>query len=561
MTNGTYDYIVVGGGSAGCVLASRLSENPSIRVLLLEAGGSNRHLWSHVPLGVGKVLTTSRLLWAAETEPESELHGTRMDWPSGKMIGGSSSINGMVFVRGHPTKYNAWRDTGCSGWGYEDLLPFFRRLEDCPFGDLATRGRGGPIGVTEVAGDQITDSFIAACQQAGYPRITDYNSDPSEGAAPLQLSVRNGRRSSTATGYLYPALARPNLQVITGATALRVLIAGQRAIGVEYYAGGDLRQAQAEGEVLLCAGAIRSPQILELSGIGNEKILQQQGIKLIHHLPGVGENLQDHLMVRIAFQCTVPRTVNDLFRNPLYLLREAARYLLFRHGLFATPALTALAYLRSHPEAPYPDIRMQLGLMSGTSRLSVSQKTGLDRFSGFHLGVYDLYPDSRGSLHIVSADPTTSPRIQANYLSHPKDQAVSIASLKLIRHIASQPALKSLIVRESRPGPEIASDEDLLDYVRRTGHTCWHPVGTCRMGLGPDAVVDPELCVYGVSGLRVVDASVMPFLVASNTNVPTVAIAEKAAALITDDKSRRAEAITIDGARLQPKQLGRCIAE
>lgn len=531
-----YDFIIIGAGSAGCVLANRLTEDARTRVLLLEAGESDNHLWIRVPLGVGKALMNPVYIWSAETEPEPELRGNRVYWPSGKLLGGSSSVNGMLFVRGHPAKYDEWRDTGCPGWGYKDILPYFKRLEDCVFGDPVYRGKSGPIGVTEVAGDPLSDAFLEACVQAGYPKASDYNIEP-EGAAYLQLSTRKGMRCSAAVGYLHPALSRPNLRLIADATATKLLFEGRRAIGVSYRVGYENRQAHARQEVLVCAGAIRSPQLLELSGVGDGKILRRYGIDVIQHLPGVGENLQDHLIARMSYECSRPVTVNDMVHNPLYMFREAAKFLLFRRGVFATPSLTAHAYVRSRPDLAYPDIRLQIGLTSGTGRLSTSRDSGLDPHSGFHLGAYYLFPQSRGSIHIASQSPSDPPRIRANYLTQREDRRVAVEALKLVRRIAGQTPLSRFIVREVRPGPEVTTDQALLEYFRQTGSTCWHPSGTCQMGFGPEAVVDPELRVHGVDGLRVVDASIMPFLVSSNTNIPTIMIAEKAADLIASGRS------------------------
>jgi len=530
-----YDYVIVGAGSAGCTLAARLTESGKHSALLLEAGGSDRRLWVRVPLGVGKLLNDESYVWKANTQPQAELNGNRLYWPSGRILGGSSSVNGLVYVRGHPAKYDEWAAAGCLGWGYADVLPYFKKLEDCTFGDPKVRGRGGPIAVTEVAGGPISDAFVSACGEAGYPRVADYNAYLPDGAAPLQINTRNGLRCSASVAYLAPAMRRSNLRVVTGALATRVLFDGTRASGVSYAVGGQQKQARARREVLLAAGAIRSPQLLELSGIGEAALLRERGIDVVAHLPGVGRNLQDHLMPRITFECNRAVTVNDMLRNPLNLAASALRYLFFRDGLFATTTLTALAYVRGRASSPYPDIRLQSALISAESRFSTSIKTGIDPFPGFHIGGYFMYPVSRGELHIGSRDAAEAPKINANYLADPLDREMIVAVLKLARKIASQPSLARLIVRETRPGPQVATDDELLDYARRTGQTCWHPSGTCKMGSGTDAVVDAELRVRGTASLRVIDYSVVPFLTASNTNIPTIMIAEKGAELVLRD--------------------------
>lgn len=526
------DYLIIGAGSAGCVLANRLSEDSAASVIVAEAGGSDDSLWMRLPIGLGKVVTNPRYTWQAYTEPDPGLGGLSLAWQSGRCLGGSSSINGMIAVRGHPQKYDSWKAAGCPGWGYDDVLPYFMKLEDTACGDDRVRGRNGPISVSEVEPDDITNGFLDACVEAGIPRARDYNGGVPDGAAPLQLTVRNGVRCSAARAYLDPAKSRKNLSVRTDMTCVRLLIQDGRITGAVFEQGNQRFVINARRAVVLTAGAIRSPQILELSGIGDGARLQKHAIEVVSHMPAVGENLQDHLMGRVSFRAHGGTTANDLILNRFRLVLSAAHYGLTRRGIFATPTLMALAYVRSRAEEQCPDIRVQLGLSSGTGRLSMSPKDGLDNHSGFHLGAYFLYPKSRGSIHIQSRDVRIQPAITANYLADPRDQEVAVACMRIIRDIARQPSLSRFIAEETRPGSEITTDNELLDSFKSTGNTCWHPIGTCRMGSDEHAVVDPSLKLRGFEGLYIADASVMPFLVASNTNLPVVMIAEKAADLI-----------------------------
>ena len=526
----TYDYIVVGAGSAGCAVANGLSERPDVRVLLIEAGGKPDSFWFKVPLGIGKLLV-DQAIWHYWSEPE--LGGRSIEWPHGRVLGGSSSVNGMLFVRGEPRRHDEWRDAGCPGWGYADVLPYFMRLEDCPFGDPAVRGRGGPTPVTEIdIDDPVSEAFMAACREIGMPVIPDYNGQVSEGVCRIQMNTRRGTRFSTVDAYIRAAHGRANLTVRSDTPVDQVTVSGNRATGIAFTADGRQRTAEARREVIVSAGTYHSPHLLELSGIGNGDILGKYGIPVVKHLPGVGENLRDHLHPRITFETNRAVTVNDMLRSRWRGGREMLRWLLFRRGLFITNSFKAMAYAHSDDAAPYPDIRVQCQLFSGSHR---NLGKDLDPFSGFQLGSYFFYPASRGYVHLNSPDPRAMPALRANYLADKTDLTKTIQAVKLARHISRQAAFQPVIVRETRPGPDVDSDDAIRDYILETGQSSHHPIGTCRMGTDKDAVVDPQLRVHGVARLRVADASVMPFHTSSNTNVPSIMIGEKAADLILQD--------------------------
>lgn len=533
MIEGEFDYIIVGAGSAGSALATRLSERPDLRVLLLEAGGSDSHVWIKLPLGVGKILNDERFVWKYHTDPEPHLGGRSLYWAHGRLLGGSSSVNGMLFVRGEPARFDAWRDADCPGWGYDDLLPIFKRIEDCRFGDPKYRGRGGPIHVRKMPPeDPISKGFIEACQEVGLPKNEDYNGAELGGVANQQFNTRLGWRQSTAVGYLAPARSRTNLQVVTGAHVERVIADGNRASGISVRIDGDIQNFEARREVILSAGALHTPHLLQLSGIGNADLLARNGIAVVKNLPGVGENLSDHFQSRISFETTKAVTINDMLRSRWNLAREVAKFAFLRRGLLATPSFRAHAFAASTRGAGLPDVRIQCGLMSGPGRYA---HEGMDEHPGFHIGSYFIYPSSRGFVHLKGPDPHVSPSMQANYLADELDRAVTLWGMQMNRRIAEAPSLGRLVVREVRPGPNVVADDELLDFARETGQTAWHFVGTCKMGTDAMAVVDPELRVHGMSSLRVADASVMPFQISSNSNVPSITIGEKAADLILKD--------------------------
>ncbi len=529
------DYIIVGAGSAGCVLAARLSEDPATRVLLLEAGPPDRSIWIHLPIGYGKTMWSPTYNWCYHTDPDPNMNDRRIYWPRGKTLGGSSSINGLIYIRGQREDFDQWAALGNQGWGYDDVLPYFIKSEHNQRGSSDFHGSGGPLKVSDIgAKHELIEAFIDGAGECGVPRTDDFNGERQEGAGYYQLTTWKGWRCSTAKAYLAPARKRTNLRVETGAHATGLIFDGQRVVGVNFTQGGTQMSARCNAEVLLAAGAIQSPQLLQLAGIGPAPLLQSHGIAVRHHLPGVGENLQDHLQIRLIYECAKPITTNDQLNSWVGQMKLGLQWLLFRSGPLAVGINQGGCFMRTMPDSTTPDIQFHV------ATLSAEMAGGnVHPYSGFTMSVCQLRPESRGHIRIKSSDPFAPPEMQPNYLSTPLDRASALAGVKAARAIAAAPAMRAYVKREVKPGPDVDDDSALLEFCRNNGATIFHPSGTCRMGNDAMAVVDARLRVHGMDGLRVIDCSAMPVLVSGNTNAPVVMMAEKAADMIRADARKR----------------------
>lgn len=526
-----YDYVIIGAGSAGCVLANRLSEDAGVRVLLLEAGGKDNSILVKMPAGVGALIGKAGTYnWGFWTEEEPQLENRKLWWPRGKGWGGSSSINGMIYIRGHARDYDNWRQMGLPGWSYRDVLPYFKRSESLEGGGDAWHGGDGPLKISKASSpNPIYKATVEAGRQAGHAVTSDFNGFQQEGWGPYQMTIHDGQRWSAARAYLHPAMSRPNLTCLTGARTTRILVENGRAVGVEYVDAKTKQKhlVHADKEVLLSAGAVQSPHILQLSGIGDPDELGKHGIAVVHALKGVGANLQDHLDVTMSWECPQPITAFSLRKGLVKTLLIGMNYAFFGKGLGRQQFLESGAFLKSRPDLDRPDLQIHtvLAVMQDHGKVQVAK-------DGFTFHVCQLRPESRGRVGLNSADPFADPAIFANYLATDEDRRALREGVKMMRKVAGQPALDAYRTEELFPGKAVQTDAEIDAWIRKHAETIYHPVGTCKMGTDEMAVVDAELKVRGLQGLRVIDASVMPTLVGGNTNAPTIMIAEKAADMI-----------------------------
>ncbi len=528
----TFDYVVVGAGSAGSAVAARIAEKRRHSVALVEAGRDDPWIWLKIPLGIGIVLTGERAVRRYRTEAEPNLLSRKIFWPRGRVLGGTSTINGMLWVRGDPAEYDRWARMGCTGWDFGSVLPHFKRMETCMLGRERLRGRTGKTSIVEYSPrDPLSSAFFEACTEAGIAANDDYNGERYEGVGYLQLNTRRGLRHGVREAYLRPLEGNRNLRILCETAVESIAIENRRATSVRVRCNGKARTIGCRREIILAAGAIDTPRILELSGIGDPDRLQGLGIRPVHDLRGVGEGLRDHLHTRLTFRGRRVVTLNDIMRSPARKMLFGLRYLVSRNGLMATSTATVHALARSAPEQAAPDMKLQLHPLSAPDTRN-PDRVELDDFTGFGIGTFPLRPASTGSVHIASREPREQPRIRPNYLNHPDDLACAIAAVRLARRVAAQPAFSDLIVEEVRPGPEAQSDAEIAAFIRETGTTSYHPVGTSRMGVDAMAVVDPELRVIGLEGLRVADASIFPTMPSSNPHAPSILVGEIAASLV-----------------------------
>lgn len=530
-----FDYIVVGAGSAGCAVAARLAQDRGIRVLLLEAGPKDRNIWIHIPIGYGKTMFNSSVNWQFDSEPEPHLNNRRIYQPRGKVLGGSSSINGLIYIRGHANDFDAWKAKGNEGWEWSNVLPYFKRAEANERGPSALHGGDGPLRVSDVRGKhELVEAFIEGAVACGIQRNDDFNGPTQDGVGYVQLTTGGGRRCSTARAYLRNVEREGSLTVETGALTRKILFEGLRAVGVQYEQNGHTVDAYARHEVIVSAGAFQSPQLLQCSGVGPADLLSNIGVKQVVHLPGVGQNLHDHLQVRIMYRCTKPITTNDSLKTLWGRAQIGLQWLLQQKGPVAAGIQLACLFARSRPEETQPDLQFHFGTISADKAAGQPHD-----FPGFTMSVCQLRPTSRGHLKARSNDMTMPPEISMNYFATKEDRRVMIAGVRLAQDIARAKGMSDYIAAPYRPNRFLETDREIEDFIRETATTIFHPVGTCRMGHDSMAVVDPRLRVHGVSGLRVVDASVMPAVLSGNTNAGSIAIGEYASDMIKSDRLMR----------------------